>query len=334
MKEKQNKFAGFKIGGLVLKNNLIAAPMAGLSSLPYRLLAMQEGCALAISEMVSAEGIIRAHKKTERYFTNDERARPFGCQVFGANPNAISDAIRFLEDKPIDLFDINMGCPVKKVAGKGAGSALMGTPKLAAEIIRAARASTKKPLTVKLRLGINDSSVNCVEMANIAEDMGADAVTVHGRTMEQFFRGVADWSYIGKVKSKIKIPVIGNGDIKCRSDALRIIDETGCDGIMIGRAAVGNPWIFRQILDENFAMPSLREREETALNHMAMLREFMGDKLAILNMRTLLAWYCRGLFGVKKFLQEVHQTKDAEAMKALIEKFFRAPQKTSFEAKF
>ena len=315
-------FCPLKIGSLELKNNLIAAPMAGLSSLPYRLLAIEQGCALAISEMVSAEGTIRAHAKTERYFTNDPEARPFGVQLFGANPASISQAIKMLENEPIDLIDINMGCPVKKVCSKGAGAALMCTPKIVEDIVCTARHSTKRPLTVKIRSGWNDDSINCVEIAQIAEAAGADAVAVHGRTKSQEFRGFANWKWIADVKAKLKIPVIGNGDVKCRADAIRMIDETGCDGVMIGRAAVGNPWIFRAILDENFEEPTSHERGATAIRHLDHLCNFMGERLAIHNMRTVLLWYGKGLHGIKRFMQDINRINDVDELKKAIGIFF------------
>lgn len=321
-KDSKHIFHELVIGSLRLKNNLIAAPMAGLSSLPYRILAMENGCALAISEMVSAEGIIRAHKKTKRYFTNNDLARPFGVQLFSASASAISAATKILEDEPIDLIDINMGCPVRKVTGKGAGSALMGDLDKAQKIISAVRRATKRPLTVKFRLGLDDNSINCVDLAKIAQSEGANAVIIHGRTKAQHFKGRASWEYIGIAREILKIPVIGNGDIKCRVDAVKIIETTKCDGIMIGRAAIGNPWIFREILNENHPSPTNGELLETALRHLDMLVDFMGPKLAVLNMRTMLSWYLKGRRNVKKFMREIHSTAEVEGMKTLIRNFF------------
>lgn len=317
-------FRPLQIGSLRLRNNLIAAPMAGLSSLPYRMLAMECGCALAISEMISAEGAVRAHERTRRYFTNDPALRPFGAQLFGANPDAIGQALRSVEGEPIDLIDLNMGCPVKKVTSKNAGAALMKTPKLAEAVIRAARAATALPLTVKIRAGWDEGSINCVEFARMAEAAGADAVAVHGRTRQQEFRGKADWTHIARVKEALSIPVIGNGDVRCREDALRMLAETGCDGVMIGRAAVGNPWIFAQVLGKD-AAPTPAERGEAAVRHLHLLSSFMGEKIAVLNMRAILPWYGKGLHGIRHFLQGCNRITRADELATEIAAFFSAP---------
>lgn len=316
-------FRPLQIGSLRLRNNLIAAPMAGLSSLPYRMLAMECGCALAISEMISAEGAVRAHERTRRYFTNDPSLRPFGAQLFGANPDAIGAALRSVEGEPIDLIDLNMGCPVKKVVSKNAGAALMKTPKLAEAVIRAARAATNRPLTVKIRAGWDEASVNCAEFARMAQQAGADAIAIHGRTRQQEFRGKADWSHIARVKEAVTIPVIGNGDVRCREDALRMLAETGCDGVMIGRAAVGNPWIFAQILGER-ATPGAAERGEAAVRHLRMLSAFMGEKLAVLNMRAILPWYGKGLHGIRHFMHSCNRIRRADELANEIEAYFNS----------
>jgi len=318
---KTASFGPLRIGALPLRNNLIAAPMAGLSSLPYRLLAIEQGCALAVSEMVSAEGTLRAHARTRRYFANDDAARPFGVQLFGADPDAIGRATAMLEEEPVDLIDINMGCPVKKVCCKGAGAALMGTPGVAAAVIAAARRETKRPLTVKIRSGWDEGSINCVEIAKIAEAAGADAITIHPRTKRQEFKGEADWRFIAEVKRAVRIPVIGNGDVKNRDDALRLIAETNCDGVMIGRAAVGNPWIFRQILD-GCDLPSPFERGQAAVRHLGHLCDIAGEKIALLSMRSVLPWYGKGMPGVKAFLQRAHRTHTAHELEAEIRGFF------------
>lgn len=315
-------FKPLRIGQLGLRNNIIAAPMAGLSSLPYRILAMECGCALAISEMVSAESVLRAHERTRRYFENDEGVRPFGLQLFGSDPEAIASAIKKLEGRPIDLIDINMGCPVKKVVKKGAGAALMLNPGNAARIVIAAQKATRLPVTVKIRAGWNTESKNCVEMARAMEDAGADAIIIHPRTMRQNFTGFADWKLIGEVKAAVRIPVIGNGDVRSRDDAIRMLRKTGCDGVMIGRAAVGNPWIFSELLDEKYTRPDLSERGRAASRHFDMLCELIGEKLAMLSMRQVLPWYTKGICGSKRFRERVHQINKSSDLKKEIWKFF------------
>ncbi len=320
--DKSLPFRPLRIGALELRNNLIAAPMAGLSSLPYRMLAMENGCALTISEMVSAEGSVRAREKTRRYFSNDGDVRPFGIQIFGANPDSIARAVESFRDEPVDLIDVNMGCPVKKVVKKGAGSALMKETGLAARIVSAIKAKSALPLTVKIRSGWDDESINCADFARAMEDAGADAVAVHPRTRRQEFRGQADWRRIAEVKRAVKIPVVGNGDVRSREDAIRMMDETGCDGVMIGRAAVGNPWIFREILEADYSGPSKRERGKEAARHLDMLCDFAGEKIGLLNMRQILPWYGKGMPGVKKFLQRVHEIKTRDELSTAIAEFF------------
>ena len=315
-------FKSISIGSLRLKNNLIAAPMAGISSLPYRMLAMEQGCALAISEMVASEGAIRAKEKSEKYYRNDPSVRPFGIQVWGAKPAIVYDAIKMLENLPVDLFDINMGCPAKKICKKGAGSALMKTPDLALEVIRSARKATDKPLTVKIRAGWEQTQINCVEIAKLAESEGADAITIHPRTRMEWFKGKSNWELIGQVKAAVKIPVIGNGDVKNREDALKMLETTSCDAVMIGRAAVGNPWIFREILEENYEHPNRKEMGKTALRHLEMLNEFYDDNRAILNMRKMLPWYGKGISGVKHFLRDIYKIDDHDVLVNRIKEFF------------
>jgi nifR3 family TIM-barrel protein len=276
---------------------------------------MELGCGLSFSEMVSAEGIIYANKKTEHYYDNSIGARPFGVQLFTARPHFLFEAIRRIDNDSIDLFDINMGCPVKKVVKKGAGSALMKTPGLAAELIMAARNATSKPVTVKIRSGWDESSINCVEFAEIAEEAGASAITLHPRTRMQEFRGQANWELISEVKKAVNIPVIGNGDIKTIDDANRMTNESGCDAVMIGRAAYRNPWIFTG------QFPSPAEKKEMLLRYIDMLQDGRDERITICNMRAFLSRFAKGYKDVSKFLTTVHQTKDVNELRTTIEAF-------------
>ena len=283
---------------------------------------MEYGCAMAISEMIAAEGIIRGNARTLEYFQNDARARPFGVQIFGGKPRSISQAVEIASKYPIDLIDINMGCPVRKVCGRGEGAALMKDTKRVGEIVSAARAATHLPLTIKIRSGWDDDSINCVDIAKLAEDCGANAVIVHPRTREQGFSGSADWKHIARVKEAVSIPVIGNGDITCREDAIRMIHETNCDGIAIGRGAVGNPWIFKSILDEDFKGVSSIERARVAVRQINLFREIYGKKRAVSKMRAFIPKFTRGMRGTRAFLREVMPKEDIDDVIFTIMNFF------------
>lgn len=313
-----------QIGNLTLEHFAIAAPMAGLSLPAFRKLIMELGCGLAYSEMVSAEGIIHANDKTKRYYDNSVGSRPYGVQLFTAKPNFLAKAIERIDNYDIDCYDINMGCPVKKVVKKGSGAALMKDPKLVGELVAAARAATAKPLTVKIRSGWDEESINCVEVAKVAEDNGVDAVIVHPRTKTQEFRGQASWKLIGEVKRALSIPVVGNGDIKTSGDAHRMMAETGCDAVMIGRAAYRNPWIFAELtrekgtdLPETCPLLSLPQRKRNfLLRYIELLKETNDERIAIYTMRTFLSRFAKGHTGVSKFLTAVH---GAESIAELIE---------------
>ena len=237
-----------KIGNVTLENNLILAPMAGVTDLPFRLLCKEQGAGLLCMEMVSAKAILYKNRNTEELLTIDKRENPVSLQLFGSDPDIMSEIAKQIEDRPFDILDINMGCPVPKVVNNGDGSALMKNPKLAGEIIEKTARAIKKPVTVKIRKGFDEEHVNAVEMAHIAQESGAAAVAVHGRTRSQFYSGKADWDIIRQVKEAVSIPVIGNGDILTAADVIAMQKQTGCDGFMIARGAEGNPWIFKQIL--------------------------------------------------------------------------------------
>lgn len=290
-----------QIGKLKLANQVILAPMAGVTDLPFRLLAKEMGCGLVYSEMVSDKGLIYDNVNTKKLLAIDERERPVALQIFGSEPDCMGKAAKIVADAGADVIDINMGCPTNKIVKNGEGSALMRNPDLAYRIIAAVVAAAGDvPVTVKFRKGWDDKSVNAVKIAKLAEQAGAAAVSVHGRTREQFYSGQADWNIIREVKQAVSIPVIGNGDVRTPHDAKRLLTETGCDGIMVGRGSQGNPWIFRQITHylatgEMLLPPELDERIDMLLRHLDMLVEHKGEYVGIREMRSHAAWYTKGL---------------------------------------
>ena len=313
-----------KIGDVSLKNNLILAPMAGVTDLPFRLLCKEQGAGLLCMEMVSAKAIYFNNKNTEELLTIDDREPPVSLQLFGSDPDIISEMAKKIENRPFSILDINMGCPVPKVAGNGEGSALMKNPKLVEEIVSKTAKAIKKPVTVKIRKGFDDEHINAVEIARIAESAGAAAVAVHGRTREQYYSGKADWDIIRQVKEAVRIPVIGNGDVTSPEDARQLMETTGCDGIMIGRGAQGNPWIFRQILHwmetgEEESKPDLEEVKAMILRHARMLVEYKGAYTGIREMRKHVAWYTAGYPNSAKLRARVNEIESLEALEHLIQ---------------
>ena len=313
-----------KIGDVSLKNNLILAPMAGVTDLPFRLLCKEQGAGLLCMEMVSAKAIYFNNKNTEELLNIDDREPPVSLQLFGSDPDIISEMAKKIENRPFSILDINMGCPVPKVAGNGEGSALMKNPKLVEEIVSKTAKAIKKPVTVKIRKGFDDEHINAVEIARIAESAGAAAVAVHGRTREQYYSGKADWDIIRQVKEAVKIPVIGNGDVTSPEAAKQLMETTGCDGIMIGRGAQGNPWIFRQILHwmetgEEEPKPDLEEVKAMILRHARMLVEYKGAYTGIREMRKHVAWYTAGYPNSAKLRARVNEIESLEALEHLIQ---------------
>lgn len=306
-----------KIGNVTLKNNVVAAPMAGVTDLPFRLLLKEQGAGLVCSEMVSAKAIYYNNKNTEALMLTDERERPFSLQLFGSEPELMADMVKKIEGRPFDIIDINMGCPVPKVVNNGEGSALMKQPLLAGRIIEAMAKATKKPVTVKMRKGFDDTCINAVEMAHIAQESGAAMVTVHGRTREQYYHGKADWDIIRQVKEAVSIPVIGNGDIDSPETAQAIFRQTGCDGIMIGRGLQGNPWLISQILYGE-QKPTLEEVVAMILRHARMQIEFSGEYLGIRQMRKHVAWYTTGYPGSSKLRGMVNRVESLAALEELL----------------
>ncbi|WP_028242402.1 tRNA dihydrouridine synthase DusB [Pseudobutyrivibrio ruminis] len=317
-----------KIGNVELENNLILAPMAGVTDLPFRLLCKEQGAALCCMEMVSAKGIYYNNKNTESLLTVDERERPVSLQLFGSDPEIMAAMAARIEHRNFDILDINMGCPVPKVVNNGDGSALMKNPVLAGKIIEGMVKAIDKPVTVKIRKGFDDEHINAVEMAHVAQESGAAAVAVHGRTREQYYSGKADWSIIADVKAAVSIPVIGNGDILDAKDVIAMSEQTGCDGFMIGRGAQGNPWIFHQILHyfetgEMIGKPPMEEMVKTMLRHAKLQIEFKGDYLGIREMRKHAAWYTAGYKGASKLRGRINDVESYDELEQLFEDFMK-----------
>ena len=312
-----------QIGNVKLENDLILGPMAGVTDLPFRLLCKEQGAGLLCMEMVSAKGIMYNNKNTKFLLTIDERERPVSLQLFGSDPDIISEQAKRIEELPFDILDINMGCPVPKIVNNGDGSALMKNPLLAGEIIEKTARAIQKPVTVKIRKGFDEEHINAVEMAHIAQESGAAAIAVHGRTREQYYSGKADWEIIRKVKEAVKIPVIGNGDVWTPQVASDMRKQTGCDGVMIGRGAQANPWIFKQILHyeqtgELLEKPSPQEVTEMILRHAKMQMEFKGEYTGMREIRKHAAWYTAGYKNSAKLRGKINETETYEELKELL----------------
>ena len=287
------------IGRVKIENPTVLAPMAGVTDLAFRLLAKEMGCGLVVSEMVSAKGLLYENCRTKDLIRIDQRERPTAVQIFGSVPAELAEAARRVAASGADIIDFNMGCPTHKIVRNGEGSALLRFPALAETILREMVNAVDVPVTVKIRAGWDEDSINAVEIAQRAEQAGVSAIAVHGRTREQFYSGNADWGIIRRVKQAVTIPVIGNGDVRTVQDAERLLAETGCDGVMVGRAACGNVWIFRQIAGylRTGALPpppSFAERAKTLLRHLDMLTELKGEHIAIREMRRHAVCYVKG----------------------------------------
>lgn len=308
------------IGKVTLENNLILAPMAGVTDLPFRLLCREQGAGLVCMEMVSAKAIYFHNKNTEELMEIHPDEIPASLQLFGSDPDIISEMAKRIEERPFSILDINMGCPVPKVVNNGEGSALMKNPGLVEEIITKTVKAVKKPVTVKIRKGFQENMVNAVEIAKIAEASGAAAIAVHGRTREQYYAGRADWDIIAQVKQAVSIPVIGNGDVTDGASARKLLEQTGCDGIMVGRAVRGNPWIFREIrhfleTGKQPGKPEAAEIRETILRHAAMELAHKGEYTAVREMRKHIAWYTTGWphsAALRKSINEIESWQELE----------------------
>ncbi|MBO5093502.1 MAG: tRNA dihydrouridine synthase DusB [Lachnospiraceae bacterium] len=320
----ENRKKELRIGSVTLKNNIILAPMAGVTDLPFRLLCAEQGAGMVCMEMVSAKAILYRNKNTDALMEIDPREGVSSLQLFGSDPDIMSEMAKKIEERPFAVLDINMGCPVPKVVNNGEGSALMKDPLLAGRIIEKTARAIQKPVTVKIRKGFDEAHINAAELARIAQESGAAAVAVHGRTREQYYAGEADWNIIREVKEAVHIPVIGNGDVTDGPSALRMLEGTGCDGVMIGRAARGNPWIFRQISDflENGAItkkPSGKEAREMILEHAAMQIACKGEYTGMCEMRKHVAWYTAGYPHSAGIRRQVCEAETMEDLRRIVD---------------
>ena len=315
-----------QIGEIKLAAPLALAPMAGITDLPFRLICRRLGCGMTVSEMVSAKGLLYKNVKTTEMLRIDDGERPTAIQLFGSVPEELAEAARMVEASGADMIDFNMGCPVPKIVNNGEGSALMKQPQLAHDILAAMVKAVKIPVTVKFRAGWDDSNRNAVEIAKAVEVAGVSAVAVHGRTRQQFYEGKADWGIIAEVKQAVKVPVFGNGDIFTVEDGLRMLAETGVDGLMIGRGADGNPWIFRELAavlrgEERPAAPSLQERLAQAAEHLDMLIDYKGEHISVKEMRRHISAYLKGLPHAAEFRGRFHKVDTREQFMELLAEY-------------
>ena len=319
--------AALTIRNVILDNNVVLAPMAGVTDLPFRLLCREQGAGLICMEMVSAKAIYYNNKNTEQLLEIHPEERPVSLQLFGSDADIIAEMAKRIEERPFAILDFNMGCPVPKVVNNGEGSALMKNPKLVEEILTKLVKAVNKPVTVKFRRGFDEEHINAVEIAKIAESCGVAAVAVHGRTREQYYSGKADWNIIRQVKEAVSIPVIGNGDVDGALSAKRMLEETGCDGIMIGRACQGNPWIFREVteyLDTGVIpeRPSAKEVRETVIRHAKLQLQYKGEYTGVREMRKHLSWYTFGYPNSAKFRNMINSMERMEDLLASVDEIF------------
>lgn len=308
-----------KIGDLELDNKYILAPMAGVTDLPFRLLCKEQGCSLMYTEMISAKGLYYGDKKTRSLIETLDKEKPIGIQIFGSDPKIMAKVVKEqINDMNFALVDINAGCPAPKIVKNGDGSALMKNPKILGEIVYAVAKESRIPVTVKIRSGWDDAHINAVEVAKIIEEAGANAVTVHGRTREQFYSGKSNWDIIKRVKEQLQIPVIGNGDVKSYKSAISLLDSTKCDGIMIGRGSLGNPWIFSMLINQSEKCPKPQEKIQTAIRHMEMLLEIKPEKVVMGEIRKHIGWYTKGLQGSAEIRNQINQTLSSAEVKDLL----------------
>lgn len=317
-----------KIGNVQLDNEVFLSPMAGVTDLPFRTICKEKGCGMLYTEMINAKALCYDDENTKKMLRMEKDEHPVAVQIFGSDPEFMGKAAVIMNEYPNEILDINMGCPAPKVIKNGDGSALMRNPKLAAEVLSSVVKNSNKPVTLKIRKGWDDDSVNAVEIAKIAEECGISALAIHGRTREQFYSGKADWDIIAEIKQAINIPVIGNGDVFEVQDAVNMLEKTKCDAIMIGRGAQGNPWIFNRInhymkTGEILPEPTLEEKITTAINHMNLAVAEHGDYVAVREMRKHIGWYLKGLKNSAKYRDQINKITDYKEVIAMLEEYMQ-----------
>lgn len=315
-----------KIGNVELKNKVFLSPMAGVTDLPFRLICKEQDCGMLYTEMVNSKALCYDDQNTKKMLKIENEEHPVAIQIFGSDPEFMGGAARILNEYPNEILDINMGCPAPKVVKNGDGSALLKNPKLASEVLKSVVNNSEKPVTLKIRKGWDDTCINAVEIAKIAEDAGISAIAIHGRTREQYYSGKADWDIIGQVKENISIPVIGNGDVFSVEDAINMLEKTKCDAIMIGRGAQGNPWIFKRInhymqTGEILPEPTLEEKINTAKKHLGLAVQEHGEYIAVREMRKHLAWYIKGLKNSARIRDEINKIESYEEVVAKLDAY-------------
>lgn len=317
-----------KIGNIQLDNEVFLSPMAGVTDLPFRTICKEKGCGMLYTEMINAKALCYDDENTKKMLKMEKDEHPVAVQIFGSDPEFMGKAASIMNQYPNEILDINMGCPAPKVVKNGDGSALMRTPKLAAQVLEAVVKNSEKPVTLKVRKGWDDDCVNAVEIAKIAEECGISAIAIHGRTREQFYSGKADWDIISEIKQAINIPVIGNGDVFEVQDAANMLEKTKCDAIMIGRGSQGNPWIFKRInhymkTGEILPEPTLEEKINTAIKHMNLAVAEHGDYVAVREMRKHIGWYLKGLKNSARYRDEINKITDYKKVITMLEEYMQ-----------
>lgn len=318
-----------KIGNVTIGGNVILAPMAGVTDLPFRVLCKEKGADLIYTEMVSAKGIYYDNKNTESLLQVLDEERPVALQLFGSDPTLMAEMAKKIEHRNFDILDINMGCPVPKVVNNMEGSALLTNPKLVGQIVKSVSSAIEKPLTIKIRKGFGKDECNAVEIAKIIEDNGGAAVAIHGRTREQYYTGEADWEAIARVKEAVSIPVFGNGDVTSPELAKKMLEYTGCDAVMVARGVRGNPWLFRQIKDylatgKYEEKPSIEEVVATIKRHARLQAQYKGEYLGVREMRKHVAWYTTGYHDSARLRQKVNEVESLVALDELLDQYLES----------